>query len=652
MCGIAGYLDRSAAAGAARRSGQELLERMILALRHRGPDGFGYHLAPPVGLAHARLSIIDLATGEQPIHNEDRSVWVVFNGEIFNYVELRAELLADGHVFSTQSDTEVIVHLYEQHGDRFVEHLNGQFAIALWDQRAQRLLLCRDRVGIRPLFYTDKAGTLAFASEIKSLRAGGFSTAGLNARGLAGVYSLWSAPPGETVFADVRSLPPGHMLIVEQGATRLQRYWDYDFDPEQIDHSSSLAEAGEQLQALLTDATRLQLRADVPVGAYLSGGLDSSIITAIVKRISRAPLTSYSLCFDDPEFDEREHQRAMVAHLHTDHHEMICTQAAIGAAFPQTIWHTETPLVRTAPTPLMLLSAAVHGNGQKVVLTGEGADEMFGGYDLFKEAKVRRFIAAAPNSVARRRLIERLYPYLKNSPGAANAMAQSFFAQGNLPVSHPAYAHYPRINSTQRIWRFLTPALRAQIGEWDPCATLAGLLPAGSERWSSLGRDQYVEAQVLMAGYLLASQGDRVAMAHSVEGRYPFLDHRVVEFAGRLPPRFKLGALREKRVLRAAFASMLPPAIAQRVKQPYRSPDSASFVVAGEPLRYVAQLLSSSSIERAGYFNPQAVDLLLAKGRAGKIVGFADNMAFVSVVSTMLLHEMYINGASWSSFQA
>ena len=648
MCGIAGYVDRRAAAAPTR----EVLERMIHALQHRGPDGFGFHVAPPVGLAHARLSIIDLATGEQPIHNEDRSVWVVFNGEIFNYLELRTELLADGHVFSTQSDTEVIVHLYEKHGRKFVDYLNGQFAIALWDQRSQLLLLCRDRVGIRPLFYTDNGHTLAFASEIKALRAGGFSAAALSPRGLAAVYSLWSAPPGETVFADVRSLPAGHLLILQEGRARLERYWDYDFNPELEDRHSTLAEAGEQLQALLTDATRLQLRADVPVGAYLSGGLDSSIVTTIVKQISRAPLTSYSLCFDDPEFDERSFQRLMVAKLRTDHHEMTCSQAAIGAAFPQTIWHTETPLVRTAPTPLMLLAAAVHGNGQKVVLTGEGADEMFGGYDLFKEAKVRRFIAAAPGSAGRRRLIEKLYPYLKHSPGAANAMAQSFFTQGSLPVTHAAYAHYPRINSTQRIWRFMTPALRSAVGEWDPCASLAELLPPQSASWKPLGRDQYLEAQVLMSGYLLASQGDRVAMAHSVEGRYPFLDHRVVEFAARLPPRFKLGALREKRVLRAAFAGQLPPAIAQRVKQPYRSPDSASFVVAGQPLRYVEQLLSASAVARAGYFNPQAVELLLAKSRAGKIVGFADNMAFVSMLSTMLLHEMYINGTNWTSFQA
>jgi asparagine synthase (glutamine-hydrolysing) len=507
-------------------------------------------------------------------------------------------------------------------------------------------------VGIRPLFYTERGGTLAFASEIKALRAGGFSTAGLQARGLAAVFSLWSASPGETVFADVQAVPPGHILVCEPGRVRLERYWDWDFNPALEDKRSTLPEAAEQLRELLIDATRLQLRADVPVGAYLSGGLDSSIITAIVKQLNPSQLTSYSLCFDDPEFDERAFQQTMVAHLHTDHHELVCTQADIGAAFPQTIWHTETPLVRTAPTPLMLLAGAVHGNGQKVVLTGEGADEVFGGYDLFKEAKVRRFIAAAPNSLGRRRLIEKLYPYLKNSPGAANAMAQSFFTQSTLPVRHAAYAHDTRISSTQRLWRFLSPAVREEIGDWNPAAALEQSMPTGSAAWSSLGRDQYTEAHILMSGYLLASQGDRVAMAHSVEGRYPFLDHRVIEFANRLPPRFKLGALREKRVLRTAFADLLPASIAQRVKQPYRSPDSASFVLNGQPLRYVAQLLGAASVARAGYFNPQAVELLFNKCRAGKIVGFADNMAFVGILSTMLMHEMYINGESPTGFQS
>jgi len=276
---------------------------------------------------------------------------------------------------------------------------------------------------------------------------------------------------------------------------------------------------------------------------------------------------------------------------------------------------------------------------------------VFGGYDLFKEAKIRRYIARTPGSRTRRRLVEKLYPYLKHSPGGASAMAQSFFAQGSLPVHHAAYAHATRINATQRIGRFLSEAQRERMGSFDPSAELAGLLPKACATWSPLAVDQYVEAQVLMSGYLLASQGDRVAMAHSVEGRFPFLDHRVIEMAGRLPPRLKLGALREKRVLRAAFADLLPERIAQRVKQPYRSPDSASFIRDGAPLRYVEELLSPAAVTRTGYFEPRAVALLLAKGRAGKIIGFADNMAFVGILSTQLWHAMMIGGASPGSFQ-
>jgi asparagine synthase (glutamine-hydrolysing) len=642
MCGIAGYLDRSGGNAPTRAQ----LERMIRALHHRGPDGYGFHVSPPVGLAHARLSIIDLATGDQPIHNEDRSVWVVFNGEIFNYVELRAELSAQGHVFSTQSDTEVIVHLYEQHGLRFVEHLNGQFAIALWDQNQRRLVLCRDRVGIRPLFYSVDERTLAFASEVKALQAAGFGRSGLRPTGLAEVFSLWSAFPGRSVFNGVQSLPPGHLLTLQDGALKIEKYWDWDFDPACIDERSSFDDAAAQLRELLTDAVRLQLRSDVPVGAYLSGGLDSSIVTAAIKRVSSTRMTSYSLTFEDAEFDEREFQQAMVAHLDTEHIERLCTQADIGRSFPLAIWHTETPLVRTAPTPLMLLAERVHQQGRKVVLTGEGADEVFAGYDLFKEAKVRRYIDAHPGSAARRRLVEKLYPYLKHSPAAGKAMAQSFFTQGTLPVTHPAYAHYTRLDVTRRIWRFLSADMRAAIGDWNPEQAIAEWVPARSAGWSDLGRDQYVEAQLLMSGYLLASQGDRVAMAHSVEGRYPYLDHRVIEFANRLPPRYKLGGLREKRILRRAFADFLPPAIAQRVKQPYRSPDSASFFRDGEPLAYVAQLLGPEAIRRAGYFDAAAVELLVKKCRAGKVVGFADNMALVGILSTMLMHELFINGES------
>lgn len=640
MCGIAGFSGADVTPDAAR----PLLARMIGTLAHRGPDGFGFHAEAGVGLAHARLSIIDLATGDQPIHNPTRDVWTVFNGEIFNYVELRARLEAAGHAFYTQSDTEVIVHLYDRYGDAFVEHLNGQFAIALWDARRRRLVLARDRTGIRPLFHASAQGRTWFASEMKALLAVLPQCASLDPLGLVQTLSTWSAVEPQTVYRDVHSLPPGHLLAVERDGTQtLTRYWDWTF-PDAADttparYPGSIEDATAELRALLVDAVRLQLRADVPVGAYLSGGLDSSGIVAMIRGFTDTPVRTFSVAFEDGEFDESEHQQAMVRHLRTDHTTLRCSRADIGRAFPRYMHHAETPVLRTAPVPLMLLSASVRAHGYKVVLTGEGADEVFGGYDLFKEAKVRRFWARQPNSRLRPRLLERLYGYLPNSPVRNAAFAQSFFGQGLEHIERPVFAHVPRWTTSQRALGFLSPELRASVGGWDPLAGIEATLPAAIGRWSPLAQDQYVEAKSLLAGYLLSAQGDRVTMANSIEGRVPYLDHRVVEFASRLPPSWKIRGLTEKYLLRKALADLLPPDIAMRTKQPYRAPDSQSFFVDGKPMDYVEDLLSPARIRAAGYFDAPAVTRLFDKARAGRATGFADNQAFVGIVSTMLVYD-------------
>ncbi len=640
MCGIAGFSGPDVAPGSAR----PLLARMIATLAHRGPDGFGFHAEPGVGFAHARLSIIDLATGDQPIHNPGRDVWTVFNGEIFNYLELRAELEALGHVFYTQSDTEVIVHLYDRHGDRFVDHLNGQFAIALWDARRQRLVLARDRTGIRPLFHVRAQGRTWFASEVKALLAVLPQCASLDPLGLVQALSTWSTVEPRTVYRDVQSLPPGCLLAVERdGSETLTRYWDWTFpdaaDTTPANYPGSVDDTAAELRALLVDAVRLQLRADVPVGAYLSGGLDSSGIVAMIRGFTDTPVRTFSVAFEDGEFDESEHQQAMVRHLGTDHTTVRCSRADIGRAFPHYMRHAETPVLRSAPVPLMLLSASVREHGYKVVLTGEGADEVFGGYDLFKEAKVRRFWARQPDSRLRPRLLERLYGYLPNSPVRNPAFAQSFFGQGLEHISRPVFAHVPRWTTSQRALAFLSPELRAAVGGWDPLSGYEATLPDGIDRWSPLARDQYVEAKSLLAGYLLSAQGDRVAMANSIEGRVPYLDHRVVEFANRLPPSWKIRGLTEKYLLRKALADLLPADIANRAKQPYRAPDSQSFFVDGKPLDYVDDLLSAERIRAAGYFDATAVGRLLDKCRAGRATGFGDNQAFMGVLSTMLVHD-------------
>jgi asparagine synthase (glutamine-hydrolysing) len=638
VCGIAGII----ALPDGRPPERSELERMIGTLRHRGPDGFGYYLDGPVGLAHARLSIIDLSTGDQPIANEDQTIWTVFNGEIFNYLELREELEKAGHKFRTHSDTETIVHAYEEWGDDFAHRLNGQFAIALWDTRRRRLVLLRDRVGIRPLFVHHDGKRLLFGSEIKSVLAASQQPRRLDTQGLAQVFTFWSTVGERTAFEGVKSVPPGCMLSIENGRETLSQYWRWSF-PARGEHSKqSFGEAAEELRALLADAVRLQLRADVPVGAYLSGGLDSSIIVSMIRQNSDVPLRTFSVCFEDAEFDESEYQQEMVRHLGTEHTSVRCSQGEIGAAFQRLVEHAETPIVRTGPVPLMILSDLVRRSGFKVVLTGEGADEVFGGYDLFKEAQIRRFWARDPDSKWRPQLLTRLYPYLKHSPVASGAMAQSFFGGGFQDVDSPFYAHVQRWKTTSRLHAFLSPELKAQLKGYDAEKEFAGMLPAEMSSWAGMSRDQYVEANTLLYGYLLSSQGDRVAMANSVEGRVPFLDHRVIEFANRLPPNYKLRGLREKAVLRESVKDLLPERIVNRVKQPYRAPDSASFFNGGAGAQLANELLSPERIRAAGYFDAQVVQRLVEKCRSGRAIGFADNMAFVGILSTMVVHDLFI----------
>ena len=640
MCGLTGF------AGAVGATAQDQLDlqRMIATLHHRGPDATGLHLDAGIGLAHARLSIIDPTGGQQPLHDGSGQIWTAFNGEIFNFVELREELRSQGYRFRTRSDTEVIVHLYHRDGDRFVERLNGQFAIAVWDARRRRLVLARDRAGIRPLYYTGMRGRLWFASEVKALLAVLPECARLDPDGLVQALTLWGPSDPDTLFEGVRSLPPGHLLALEaDGRQALTRYWDWEFpDAGAPAPFASLDQAVDELRELLADAVRLQLRADVPVGAYLSGGLDSSGIVALVRQAGIAAVRTFSVTFEDAEFDEREQQQAMVRHLGTEHTTLHCTRADIAGAFPALVRHTEAPVLRTAPVPLMLLSGAVRRAGYKVVLTGEGADEVFAGYDLFKEAKVRRFCARRPDSTWRHLLLGRLYGYLAHSPVASPGFARAFFAQGMEHIDRPVFAHAPRWSTSRRALAFLAPELQARAMAFDPLSFYESRLPAGIAGWAPLARDQYVEAKSLMAGYLLSSQGDRVAMANSIEGRFPFLDHRVIEFANRLPGHWKLRGMTEKHILRKALAPLLPAGIAQRPKQPYRAPDASSFFVGGRPVDYVEELLSPARIRDAGCFDPARVSLLLDKCRRGRATGFGDNQAFVGIVSTMLLHDTFI----------
>ena len=409
MCGIAGI--------AARDGGQadlEQIKKMIGCLKHRGPDAFGAYLGKQIALGHARLSIIDLTTGTQPIHNENQSLWIVFNGEIYNFVELRSLLEAKGHTFYTKTDTEVIVHAYEEYGPDCLKHFNGQFAFAIWDTNKRQLFLARDRLGIRPLFYHLQGGTFAFASEIKALFTLPPVAREIDPIALDQIFTLWTTLPPRTAFKDIWQLPPGCFMVFsqERGTLQVNPYWELPFTDSSEGYRSE-ADYCEELDHLLTESTRIRLRADVPVGAYLSGGLDSTIITSLINKINPSRLSTYSIQFSDQTYDESIFQKRVIDHLEVDHHEIHCTHSDIAEAFPRLIWHTETPLLRTAPIPLMLLSRLVRDQDMKVVLTGEGADEILAGYNIFRETSVRRFWSKNPESRFRPLLIQKLYPYLQ-----------------------------------------------------------------------------------------------------------------------------------------------------------------------------------------------------------------------------------------------
>jgi asparagine synthase (glutamine-hydrolysing) len=646
MCGIAGIL--------ALREGLEppglaQLALMAGALRHRGPDEAGVYRDERVGLAHSRLSIIDLATGSQPLSNEDGTIWIVFNGEVFNYVELRSELELLGHRFRTRSDTEVIVHAWEAWGDRCFERFNGQWAVALWDRRTRALVLARDPLGVRPLHLCEHGGRLYFASEVKAIFAADPAIPrALDPQGLGEVLTFWSSLAPRTVFAGVTELEPGHVRIVADGRVSDRCYWSPAYPAgEEGRFRGSLGEAAEATRGALEEATRLRiLRADVPVGCYLSGGLDSSLVSAMGLRAKAGGFATFSLRFDDAEYDETSYQQLMVERLGSDHHEVVVSRADIARVFPEMVLHAERPVLRTAPAPMFLLSRLVHDAGIKVVLTGEGADELFAGYDLFREARLRRFWARQPESTSRPRLLERLYPYLARSPVTELAMARQFFGQDLAAWREPGFGHGPRWRSAAALRRFLSAPMRAAVDARDPVAELRAALPGSFGRWSALAQDQYLEIRTLLSSYILSSQGDRMMMANSVEGRFPFLDPNVVALANSLPDRFKLFGLDEKFVIKTLGADCMPHEILNRKKQPYRAPDALSFVGADAP-DWVAEAVSERALEQAGVFEPAAARSLYAKCVARRDQGplsNADNMALVGVLSTQVLHASFIAG--------
>jgi asparagine synthase (glutamine-hydrolysing) len=639
MCGICGILKLDGS-----HPDPNQLDRMIAMLRHRGPDATAMHVSGAAALAHARLSIIDLQTGAQPMSVAQGRLWITFNGEIFNYIELREELLSKGHAFATRSDTEVILNAYREYGEDCVSHFNGEWAFAIWDATEQKLFLSRDRSGVRPLFYTQTRDSFLFASEIKALFAHSAVSKQIDPRGIDEIFTFWVTLPPRTVFKNVFQLPPGHSLTVtvKDGRARVRQYWSVSHAQTEHQERGNENELAEELLHLLRDATRIRLRSDVPVGTYLSGGIDSTVTTALVRQIAGDRLRSFSITFDDIAFDESSYQQEASAFLGTQHSNVSCSHADIARIFPEVIWHTEQPVVRTAPAPMFLLSQLVRQSGFKVVLTGEGADEILGGYDIFKEAKIRRFWARNLESSWRPLLLKRLYPYLQGFRQQPAASLRHFFRVTPEDLASPFFSHLPRWELTSRLKLLFSADYRAEIMNHDPLTELEETLPPDFRSWPHFTQGEYLEARYFLPGYLLSSQGDRMAMAHSVEGRYPFLDHRLLEFAARVPANLKLKVLNEKYLLKSACKGIVPDSILNRTKQPYRAPDSKCFFDAGAP-DYVRELLSPDAIEKNGIFDANAIGVLVSKFKAGKAGSVREDMALVGVLSTQLLATQFTN---------
>jgi asparagine synthase (glutamine-hydrolysing) len=639
MCGIAGIFKQNRN----QNNIDSILHSMVACLVHRGPDDRGYYIKDKIAMGQSRLSIIDIEGGNQPVYNEDRSVVVVNNGEIFNYPELREDLIKKGHKFYTKSDTEVIVHLYEEYGTGLFNHLNGQFAIALWNNKRKKLILARDRVGICPLFFTfldDQ--TVVFGSEVKSIfRHPGVSRS-IDPERLRQVFNYWVTIPPGTVFKNISQVPPAHYLVVDSNGSKMQKYWRLQFPRADEYERRELDYYTENIQSFLYDATDIRLRADVPVGAYISGGIDSSIIAGLVHKIQNNTFNTFSLGFADPDYDESLFQNIMQDHLHIDRKHITVNKEVLNSVLNDIVRYTESPLLRSAPAPLYLLSKLVNESGVKVVLSGEGADEFFGGYNIFKEDKVRRFWARDPDSKYRPLLLSRLYPYIRKDNKQVDRFWTQFFGQNLEKVDDPFYSHSVRWNNTRRISQFLSPSFYVQDRDEDHTELLAYIDPDFME-WHPLARAQYLEIQLFMSGYLLSSQSDRMLMANSVEGRYPFLDHRVIEFASTIPPILKIYGLNEKYILRKSFEGVVPKSIVWRKKQPYRAPAPVlSGVLKSNGL--IQEIMSTDTITRYGYFDASKVLRLQKKYEIlnGIHPSARDEMAMNAIISTQLLHYNFV----------
>ena len=600
MCGIAGFADTRIPPGWRAtndnvRRDDAMLGAMCAAIRHRGPDDEGRRIMPGVALGMRRLSIIDLATGQQPIHNEDSTIWVVFNGEIYNYAELRADLTARGHRFYTHSDTETIVHAYEEWGEDAFSRLRGMFGIALWDARDGSLLLARDRVGIKPLHYAIAGERLYFGSEIKSILATGAVARAIDFEALDHYISFLYTPRDASIFAGVRKLPPGHVLRWHGGTARITRYWEL---PAQENPPRSEEEAVENLRGVLRDAVRSHLMSEVPLGAFLSGGIDSSVVVGLMSEASSRPVRTFSIGFDDPRYDELEHARVVARHFGTDHHEFVVKPDAL-AIIDDLIAHFDEPFGDSSAIPTWYVSEMARRH-VTVVLSGDGGDELFGGYERYSaHPRIAAFDRWAPP--ASRTVASLVWPLLPHGVTGKNFLRRAARDERGRYLDQIGYFQPDEKQA------LVSEDVRRAIGDSDAEVRL-GRHFTRFDRLPWNAQMMHFDFETYLPEDIL-TKVDRMSMAHSIESRVPLLDNHVVDFAAGIPAGLKIKNGRKKHILKEAASKLLPLEILNRRKQGFAVPVGGWF--RSDLREFFSDVLLSRPARERGYFNDRFVNRMI-----------------------------------------
>lgn len=607
MCGFAGYSESKNERGVS----QLLLKEMTDCLIHRGPDSDGYFVEDGTGLGFRRLSIIDLASGDQPMYSEDGSLVLLCNGEIFNYRELRNGLEQKGHVFSTRSDVEVLLHLYEEEGVAFLNKLNGQFAFVIYDRKEKTLFLARDHFGINPLFYAVVDGTFIFGSEIKAILKHPLVAREADLTGLDQVFSFPGLVSPRTMFKAIESLPNGHYIFVKDGDVKVSQYWDLDYPTaDEVVYDKPESYYVEKLKYLFAQSVKYRLQADVPVGFYLSGGLDSSLIAAMIRSVSPGVRRhSFSIGFNEKEICEAKYQRMMAAYSESVHHEITFDWQEIAERLPRMIYHSECPVKETYNTCSMALSEAARASGITVVLSGEGADELFAGYVGY------RFDQFGLRAEKKHDLESMLEAELRETLWGDPAL---FYETEHYAFREVRAALY-------------SSTLNAAFDEFD-CLNFALVDKRRLKGRHFVHQRSYLDFKLRLSDHLISDHGDRMALAHSVEGRYPFLDIELVEFSRLIPPELKLNQFTEKYILKKVAADLVPREIINREKYGFHAPGTPYLL--RQNIEWINDLLSYERIKRQGYFNPDAIERLKVQYSKD---GFRLNLPFESDLLMIVL---------------